>query len=292
MKKLAVLFIAVVALVSCSKDEEFVVIENGGEVESQTLNRLNEGVNVKLRKASAIRSEARYGMQPPTYTRNIEVELNNLAYQKEVDVLHQMADGSWKFFPMTYVKSTPDNTEIWKFEFSEFSNPFDNQFVIRYIVNGQEYWDNNNGQNYALGFHDGTLLGDNVHVLNGGGFVNPIKRFNSNNGSIETIGKRFDVNVFVQNYGYEKEVKVVYTTDGWATNNVASLDHNFGGEFSGYGKRIDSPNSFGTEFWTNFSIQLDSSVEQLEYAIVYKVNGQEYWDNNFGQNYQAIIYPN
>ena len=33
------------------------------------------------------------------------------------------------------------------------------------------------------------------------------------------------------------------------------------------------------------SIEIPSTVEKVEYAVVYKVNGVEYWDNNYGKNY-------
>jgi hypothetical protein len=36
------------------------------------------------------------------------------------------------------------------------------------------------------------------------------------------------------------------------------------------------------------SISMDPSVSKIEYAVVYKVNGTQYWDNNFGKNY--IVY--
>ena len=76
----------------------------------------------------------------------------------------------------------------------------------------------------------------------------------------------------MQNYGYNKVVKVRYTTDNWATFKDADLTY-----YSTYDD--------GTEYW---SVELDSSVKidsNFKYAISYTVNGVTYWDNNFGLNY-------
>jgi hypothetical protein len=47
---------------------------------------------------------------------------------------------------------------------------------------------------------------------------------------------------------------------------------------------ISSPNKWGMERWLT-NISLPSNVTKIEYAVKYKVNGTDYWDNNFGHNF-------
>lgn len=272
MKKLVVLCIVALALVSCAKDEEFISIEKNAEEQAVTAKKLNSGENIKLHRAFTA-SGSKYGIS--SYQRKFEVELRNLAYNKDVKVLHQMADGSWQFFPMTYVKSTPQNTEIWIYSYIGNTNNFGDEFVFRYVVNGVEYWDNNNGQNYSMGEREGALLGSGTNILASNGYV----YYNS-----------FHVTADVQNLAYNKDVEVVYTTDAWQTVKTAKLSYSPSQTVGPSGESVPSPNAFGVELWTNYGITLNGPVQNLEYVLVYRVNGQEYWDNNFGQNYKAQIY--
>ncbi len=273
MKKLVVLAVSIFAFISCSNDNESIQNQSAAVAPKASANKLSAGVNVKLFKAFSAYSEI-YGMA--SIQRQFEVEVRNIAYDKDVSILHKMGDGTWKFFPMKYVKSTSDNTEIWAFSHSGVNfSYFGKEFVVRYKVNGIEYWDNNNGANYSMGTLDGVYLGKDVNILNSGGYV---------------YNGKFDISANLKNLGYTKEVNVVYTTDGWATSHVKPLSYS-SRQTVGAQQSVASPNAFGVEFWASFSqITVPSGVQELQYALVYKVNGVEYWDNNFGQNYKATIY--
>lgn len=288
MKKLvALLFVAVFTL-SCANDEVFEEKQTVNEPE--TAARLDEGVNVKVRQAY-IADNSNYGHTQQI--RNVEVELTNLAYDKEVYLVHEMEDGTWQEFPMVYSRSTPDNTEIWTInaEISGYAYEglkFGNEFAIKYLVNGQEYWDNNDWNNYVTGgpftneygtfnkTYKGTILREDIQVL-----VNTDKTTYNQYG---TGGAGFNPSVVVRNIGYEKEVEVVYTTDGWNTVQVVPLEYV---DESKQPSQWAEDTEYGTERWRT-NINLYEYPETIEYAIVYKVNGQEYWDNNFGENYTII----
>jgi hypothetical protein len=64
-----------------------------------------------------------------------------------------MADGTWQDLPLTYSSSIDANTDMWELNYCYVatvpsSQALGNQFAIKYVVNGQTYWDNNGGSNY------------------------------------------------------------------------------------------------------------------------------------------------
>ena len=82
-----------------------------------------------------------------------------------------------------------------------------------------------------------------------------------------------DVYATVKNLAYTKDIKVVYTTNNWATTKKAPLNYQF-------------TNDDGSEEW-----KVDDSVSvpyNAKFYIQYIVNGQTYIDNNFG-NYYSIM---
>ena len=80
----------------------------------------------------------------------------------------------------------------------------------------------------------------------------------------------------MQNFGYEKDVKVRYTEDNWATQQDVAMHY-------------VSTNDDGTELWTVTLNVNDSSLENFEFCAYYynSSNNQTYWANNFGQNYDS-----
>lgn len=285
MKKIFLILFASLSLISCSNDEDFSQKNSSNTSQSKTANKLASGVNVKLYKAWTSYSQM-YGYAQ--YTRRFQVEVRNLAYDKKVVIMHEMADGTWKDFPLAYISSTNDNTEIWgaKVDIStsyytgdQPALEFGDEFVARFEVNGNKYWDNNNYANYKMGVLEGTYLRTDLNVS-----VDTYSSYIYN--SYGAANNTFAVHADVRNLNPTKEVKVVYTTDQWATNKVVSLNY---AQYLTVGARqmLYSPNAFGMERWF-VNIDVPSSINNIEYAVVYKVNGVEYWDNNFGKNFIAI----
>jgi hypothetical protein len=286
MKKIFFILFASLSLISCSNDEDFSQKNASNAPQSKTANKLSSGVNVKLYKAWTSYSQ-KYGYAQ--YTRRFQVEVRNLAYDKKVVIMHEMADGTWKDFPLSYISSTPDNTEIWGTDvllsnsFYVGDTPtvlFGDEFVARYEVNGTQYWDNNNSANYKMDALNGTFLRTDLNVT-----VDTFYSYIYNN-YYNSATNTFAVHADVRNLNPTKEVKVVYTTDNWATSTVASLNYT---QYLTVGAQqsLISPNVFGMERWF-VNIDVPSAVNNIEYAVVYKVNGVEYWDNNFGKNFIAI----
>ncbi|MFP2910843.1 endonuclease [Pyxidicoccus sp. 3LFB2] len=224
---------------------------------------------IRLLKAhSAVSS--RYGQvwQDVTYT----LVVKNLAYEKFVYVYQKEPGGSWVNLPGTYVGPAGAGHELWQVtrQYAAWTTPpeatRDLEFVPRLVVGGTSYWDNNWGANYHLGRSDGPML-HNTNVLSAG--------------SIWRDNGDLDVSVDVKNLGYTKNVVVVYTTDGWATSHEAPASY-----VSGYTyaySYIQSPNAKNVERWQAHVPAIPGTA--LQFYVRYQVNGQTYWDNNFGYNY-------
>lgn len=189
------------------------------------------------------------------------VEVQNIGLEKTVTV-HYSADGvNWKDAKAEYFKPTQGNYEAWKFKTDTFSIGMRGsatiQFAIKYEVNGQTYWDSNSGANYTV------KAGYNVS-----------SQYDFGSGGIARwyemqLADRVSIHAQLKSYAYDKDVRVRYSTDNWAT--YQEVQGTYESTF---------PDS-SIESW-QFEVP---TTETFEYAISYAVNGTTYWDNNFGENY-------
>lgn len=164
----------------------------------------------------------------------------------------------WKDTEAKYYKTLSDGSKIWKASFCSYNC----RYAIKLVSNGREYWDNNGGKDYTGDNIIGSApvaserLGYQSYYLYGG----------------------FRVNAILQNYAYHKNVFVRYTTDSWNSYRDQSLSYS-------------ATNADGTETWTtNLNFNGVYDAKKFQYAICYKVNGREYWANNFGDNYDGTYY--
>ena len=82
----------------------------------------------------------------------------------------------------------------------------------------------------------------------------------------------------MKNPDYNKIVKVRYTQDNWATYKDIDLSY------------LSSISGTDSERW-DITLNLDENkINDFHYCIYYQVNGQTYWDNNFGENYDKNYY--
>ena len=134
-------------------------------------------------------------------------------------------------------------------------------FAIKYEVNGQTYWDNNNGKNYSVAAGYETTSRYDF----GSGGVAAFYSYRITNdspiyGALE-----------LKDLGYEKDVKVQYTTDNWETVSEVNAK---------YGYTFEENNS--VQIW---NYQIPYTKNQVTYKILYTVNGITYVDDNFGEYY-------
>lgn len=179
------------------------------------------------------------------------IAVKNLGYEKKV-TLHYTQDGvNWSDSDASYSKADPNDSEydIWTFAILSPSSPI--TFTIKYEVNGQTYWDNNNGNDYSLNSSTHAVLGKSV--------IKTIKQYSFS-----------PYIIYLKNISYEKTVKIRYTTDNWASYQESDATY-----YQAQNADIDE--------WT-----IPSSVPKgnnVRFEVLYTVNGTTYIDNNFGDFY-------
>ena len=272
MKKLFYLAIALL-IFSCTTED---LIENQEAVDVIDINKKN------LNPVSLVKSWTTFGTYRgfSSYTRKFTVQVADLAFDKSVSIFHEKLDGSWEEIPLSYSFDIDEDQEIWIGNQTTSSQVYADEFVVKYEVDGKVYWDNNNGANYKMSVRDGYFL------ANPDSNISVDTDFDSIFYSSFYDQNQLNVTVDVRNLSPTKEVVVVYTTDGWQTQSEFSLSYrpfwNSGPFIS-----VTSPNQFGIERWSGF-VRFDSTINTVEYAVLYRVNGQEYWDNNYGKNHVVI----
>ncbi|MHA7055928.1 hypothetical protein ACWGOQ_0001815 [Aquimarina sp. M1] len=283
MKKYFYLLISILVL-SCSTEDDF--------IENQDVDNIHN-IEIVAKNASPIKlvkawKSLGYYRGYTVYNHKFTVEVVNLAYDKNVSIYHEKRDGSWDEIALSYHTTIDSQTELWTGGYSQagysITQEYDDEFVIKYVVNGNTYWDNNAGANYRIEQHEGYLFAKpDLNVSVDTDFV-------SLNYSPYDNKNRLSVTVDVRNLAPVKEVGVIYSSDGWQTQGYLPLFFRStwmnGPLFS-----IESPNSYNIERWQGY-VGLDASEDQLEYAVVYRANGNEYWDNNYGKNYTVAIKSN
>ncbi|GIO84655.1 glycogen-binding regulatory subunit of S/T protein phosphatase I [Paenibacillus faecis] len=202
-----------------------------------------------------------------------DIEVANLGPVKNVTVHYTTDDKTWYDTSASYVGPTDGSHEKWRFsistngsttEHAELKDLRSIKFAIKYEVNNQTYWDNNGSANYYNEVNRNYPLRSVIlgapNVLNANSTLS--------NGE-------FSGNIYVKNLNPDKKVKILYTTDDWATTREA------------YAVYTGSLNNFNSvENW-NYSINVPGATH-VKYAISYTTAGQTYWDNNYGHNYEVV----
>jgi len=134
----------------------------------------------------------------------------------------------------------------------------------KYTVNGKTYWVNNGG--YQKDYHYSGTAGYSYSYL---GNSNQ-RRFDIGNKNL-ILDFAESNTIILRNIKYRKIVKIVYSHDNWKTvreSNAWFSNMLRGGELEQWHFNIPGKNS------------------NTQFAISYKVDGQEFWDNNYGRNYR------
>jgi len=191
-----------------------------------------------------------------SYSGEYFMVVQNMAFEKQVAILGR-TPGSSTFADRgaTFQESLPDGRELWRLTTGDEMI----EFVAKYAVSGTTFFDNNGGTNYKQPqvFDEfDALLGRVPEVVHGTSGFSDLTHIT--------------VTVAVKNLAFAKQVGIVFTTNNWASSGVAS------GIFSHMLKS-------GDEVWTVLAPV--GTAKRVDFAIFYRVNGQEFWDNNFWRNY-------
>ena len=178
------------------------------------------------------------------------IAAKNVGSQKNVTVHYTLDGTNWSDTSAQYDKADPNDTQYDVYTFYVFAPSAPLTFAVKYQVDGQTYWDNNNGSDYHVDSSANVVLGKSVVKVAQFNAVSPFE-------------------IYLKNLGYQKDVRVYYTTDGWKTTQNAQSQF------------VSSTNN--VEVW-----RMPSNIpygKNVQYYVSYVTNGVTYYDNNFGSNY-------
>lgn len=140
------------------------------------------------------------------------------------------------------------------------------------------YFDDNNTELHAATIGSGTVA---ILQMGGSQFTNLV---------VDDRGAHGTISARVADIDYDKEIAMIYSTDGWLSSHWLDIGpgvngwhwiEDYGSDYERWGVDVDIPGNF----------------HQIQYAIVYRhgVAGApkkyEFWDNNYGQNYLVTRSP-
>ena len=202
----------------------------------------------------------------------VTAKVRNLAFAKDVALHYAQPDGTLADKPLGW-RADFGNYDLFQLSDSNFVT---SQFVVRYTVDGQTFWDNNNGANYSVSESQPNTVGGNV-ALN----VATARRGTEAGGGFVFTTSWVEGEIYVANLSFNKRVGIRLTANGWATT------HDTDAAFTGFVSVAEGLSK--VERWTfkTPELNLDESTPNFEFAIYYHDldTGQWFWDNNFGQNY-------
>ena len=205
------------------------------------------------------------------------IRVDNIAYQKRVEVHWWGEDGQWRILPAAYQYRIDAQREMWLASQAiplshESSIPGHIQFAVRFACNGAEYWDNNRGMNFQSDADSGVIVYDDA----------PLRHFDYN--PILRSGEvSHPVDVAIHKSIWPGRVVIHWTTDRWRTQQETPCfyRHNHWDLVKGSAAR--NPNRYGWGVWAG-RIPAQNAY-RVEYAIESERQGQAFWDNNGGRNY-------
>lgn len=194
------------------------------------------------------------------YQVNVRAVANGLARDARVGV--RWTQDSWATQSVTYLNpagSLGENLEEWHGSF--VARPTEvalTGVAMRAFVerNGNITWDKNNPYELENGVTAETpvrLLQSQVRYNGRGGFLLT--------GQVKTM-----------TWPYPSSVQIQYSTDSWRTRRTV--------EVNGGGDRIRS-----------FSIPLEGSASNVEFAVAHRAEAGLFWDSNHEQNYRHTLQP-
>lgn len=203
------------------------------------------------------------------------VEVDNVAPSKAVDVVYSLGDNVWHTAPATYFASPTSTRDLFSFSLSG-ANP---QFAIRYRVAGTESWDNAKGPNYIVGVPSGESVTNPHSALGVGRDIAVTSARECSRGELD----RLCVESLVRNLSATKSVRIVYTTDEWATTKVVDSS------FVRGPAAVRQPRGRGSEIeqW-RASLPGMLAADTVSFAVAVEQDGKTVWDNAYDANFRCV----
>lgn len=194
----------------------------------------------------------------------VDLRVRNDGYRKNVGV--HWSDSGWssvKVAQAKYERTLEDGYELWGVDVSVGTAtrpPTEIVYAAFAEMGGATHWDRHNNH-----FIYKSVLPSRPVVL-----VDSKPEF------VQGAGARVTGRVRTWDFGPNKQVAILYTTDDWKT--VAQTQATFDG---GHDWTFTTP-TVGTP---------TTLPEDLQFVVRYTFNGTEYWDNNGGKNFRYALRP-
>lgn len=209
--------------------------------------------------------------------------LENLGFNKQVEVLWRGEDGIWNNLPAVYHSRLKPNKEYWSAQVqcqltAEKSLPGNIEFALRYQSSGHEYWDNNQSLNYSSQADSGIQVADLRQLLNIG--------FSS---KLHENQNYLPITVAVDQSLHAEKVTIHWTTDNWQHSRKTACYFKRSYWDKEQLSNARNPNQYSVEIWKGW-LKIPH-IFRLQYSISCESQGQITWDNNEGNNYSASRDP-
>lgn len=205
------------------------------------------------------------------------VLVDNLSYDKSIDVMWAGEDGVWHTLPASYHSSAEGQREYWVARtvsalVPDRSLPGNVVFALRYRALGKEYWDNNQGANHAIQADSGIAPGLGRPVVNSG--------FEASLADGETL---VPIAVAVDDKLAAHAVSIHWTSDNWKTTQQSPC--RFARDYwdETFLSNARNPNQYGYQIWHGALKAGDAF--RIEYRIRCETRQGIVWDDNFGKSY-------
>ena len=202
------------------------------------------------------------------------LQVENLDFHKQVEVLWAGEDGFWQSLPATFCGKLNHNQECWRAALSlppqaRTDLPGDIRFAVRLRCAGQEYWDNNEGADYFSGAGSGDRLHTNIPLLQ----IEPTRQLGDTQRSLP-IKLAVDAALNID------KVTIHWTTDNWQHSHKTVCRR------QAQKKQAPSAGYAGlhsAQVWTG-RLNIGEAF-RVEYSIGCEGKDHTLWDNNHGRNF-------
>ena len=204
--------------------------------------------------------------------------LENIGYDKQVDIIWAGEDGIWQVLPAEYHSILGNGQEYWSASITlsltkNQSLPGNIQFNLRYRVLNNEYVVDNHSLNYTSEADSGIKL-TNAQQLQNIAFQNRLPNSHSQTISITAAAN--------QSFNAQK-VTIHWTVDDWKTTTDTPCEFKRNHWDKACHSNARNPNQYGTQLWTGKIHHRE--LFNLQYVISCENSQQTVWDNNAGHNF-------
>lgn len=208
--------------------------------------------------------------------------VDNISYDKKVEVIWAGEDENWQTLP-AQMHSAVGDKEYWQAQVTIYPTKTKNlpgniQFVLRYRTLGQEYWDNNQGSDYASQADSGVKLAYTLPLLNIG-FPDKLR----------DNQKVVPVTVAINRSLIADKVTLHWSTDNWQSTQTTPCYLQTNHWEKEHTSNARNPNQYGIQIWKGW-LRIGNAFG-VQYSIACESKGETHWDNNYGLNYSHSHKP-